>query len=61
MRSGMRSWSKCVIFSRSTKSSSNVAPRGPTRSEFWLSEIGVPKLVVSAVSPPVLRWCVSPP
>ncbi|HTV21690.1 MAG TPA: hypothetical protein VMG12_23535 [Polyangiaceae bacterium] len=43
-----------MIFSRNTKSSSSVAPRGPARSEFWFSETGVPWLVVSVVSPPAL-------
>ena len=40
MRSGMRSWSKWVIFSRRMKSSSSVGPRRPALSEFWLSAIG---------------------
>ena len=67
MRSGMRSWSKWKIFSRRTKSSSSVGPRAPARSEFWLSEIGCPKLVVSvsasarALSSRARDWCVSPP
>ena len=47
MRSGMRSWSKCVIFSRRMKSSSSVGPRRPAFSEFWLSATGTPWLVVS--------------
>ena len=59
MRSGMRSWSKWVIFSRRMKSSSRVGPRGLARSEFWLSEIGRPWLVVNALS--VACWCHSPP
>ena len=46
MRSGMRSWSKWVIFSRRMKSSSSVGPRGVARSEFWLSATGMPWLVV---------------
>ena len=46
MRSGMRSWSKWVIFSRRMKSSSRVGPRAPLLSEFWLSAIGAPWLVV---------------
>src|SRR5690349_190471 len=52
MRSGMRSWSKWVIFSRRMKSSSRVGPRGVSRSEFWLSATGMPWLVVSAGWPP---------
>ncbi len=47
MRSGMRSWSKCVIFSRRMKSSSSVGPRSPAFSEFWLSPTPTPWLVVS--------------
>jgi hypothetical protein len=42
IRSGMRSWSKCVIFSRRTKSSSRVGPRSPALSEAWLLLIGTP-------------------
>ena len=57
MRSGIRSWSKCVIFSRITKSSSNVGPRVPPRSEFWLSETTVPWLVVSMSMPFALEAC----
>ena len=34
IRSGIRSWSKCWIFSRRMKSSSRVEPRGPAFSEF---------------------------
>ena len=34
IRSGMRSWSKWVIFSRRMKSSSSVGPRSPALSEF---------------------------
>ena len=45
MRSGMRSWSKCVIFSRRMKSSSSVGPRSPAFSEFWLSAMATPWLV----------------
>ena len=37
IRSGMRSWSKWVIFSRRMKSSRRVGPRRPAFSEFWLS------------------------
>src|SRR5262245_50207658 len=37
----MRSWSKCVIFSRRMKSSSRAGPRRPALSEFWLSPAGV--------------------
>src|SRR6185436_19295873 len=48
MRSGMRSWSKCVIFSRRMKSSSSVGPRRPALSELWLSPTGTPWLVVSS-------------
>ena len=33
IRSGMRSWSKWVIFSRRMKSSSSVGPRRPAFSE----------------------------
>src|SRR5436190_3929184 len=43
----MRSWSKCVIFSRRMKSSSSVGPRTPALSELWLSGICRPWLVVS--------------
>ena len=48
MRSGIRSWSKWVIFSRRMKSSSSVGPRSPALSECWLSATGTPWLVVSA-------------
>src|SRR5688572_13881366 len=48
MRSGMRSWSKCVIFSRRMKSSSSAGPRSPAFREFWLSAIRTPWLVVRA-------------
>ncbi len=44
----MRSWSKWLIFSRSTKSSSTVGPRSPALSEFWLSATSTPWLVVNA-------------
>ncbi len=47
MRSGMRSWSKWVIFSRRMKSSSSAGPRSPALSEFWLSAMATPWLVVS--------------
>ncbi len=57
----MRSWSKWVIFSRRTKSSSSVGPRAPLVSEFWLSEIAVPWLVVSVLSAEVVVWWSSPP
>ena len=43
----MRSWSKCVSFSRKIKSSIKVGPRKPAFSEFWLSPTGTPWLVVS--------------
>jgi hypothetical protein len=33
----------------------------PLLSEFWLSEIAVPWLVVSHCSGPPAFWCVSPP
>ena len=46
----MRSWSKCVIFSRRMKSSRSVGPRSPARSEFSSSAIGTPWLVVSVLS-----------
>ena len=36
-RSGMRSWSKCMIFSRRWKSSSRVGPRSPAVSELSAS------------------------
>ena len=55
MRSGMRSWSKWVIFSRRMKSSSSVGPRRPAFSEFWLSAIGTPWLVVSTWPPESTR------
>jgi hypothetical protein len=42
----MRSWSKCVIFSRRMKSSSSAGPRMPARSECWLSATGTAWLVV---------------
>ena len=48
MRSGIRSWSKCVIFSRRMKSCSSVGPRSPALSELWLSATGTPWFVVSA-------------
>ena len=61
MRSGMRSWSKCMIFSRRMKSSSSVGPRGPCFSEFWLSAMTTPWLVVSGGRlPPACCWY-SPP
>ena len=41
----MRSWSKCVIFSRRMKSSSSVGPRSPAFSECWLSATGTPWFV----------------
>src|SRR5690554_7367395 len=47
MRSGMRSWSKWVIFSRRMKSLSSAGPRTPALSEDWLSAISTPWLVVS--------------
>jgi hypothetical protein len=43
------------LFSRSTKSSSKVGPRAPLRSEFWLSETGMPWLAVRVWSA-VLRY-----
>jgi hypothetical protein len=46
----MRSWSKCVIFSRRMKSSSSAGPRTPYFSEFWLSATGTPWLVVSTLA-----------
>ena len=55
MRSGMRSWSKCVIFSRRMKSSSSAGPRSPALSEFWLSATGTPWLVVSTRPPESTR------
>ena len=55
MRSGMRSWSKCVIFSRRMKSSSSAGPRSPALSEFWLSATGTPRLVVSGRSEESVR------
>src|SRR5690606_24475774 len=47
MRSGMRSWSKWVIFSRRMKSLSSAGPRTPALSEDWLSAMSTPWLVVS--------------
>jgi len=47
-RSGMRSWSKCMIFSRRWWSSSSVGPRELTRSELSVSSTGVPWAVVMA-------------
>src|SRR4051794_16055717 len=45
----MRSWSKCVIFSRSQKSSISVGPRPPpTRRLSSVLSIGVPNAVVMA-------------
>ena len=61
MRSGMRSWSKCVIFSRRMKSSSSVGPRSPAFSEFWLSAMATPWLVVSTWPPPSARTRSSEP
>ena len=55
MRSGIRSWSKWVIFSRRMKSSSSVGPRSPAFSEFWLSATGTPWLVVSGWPPESTR------
>ena len=49
-RSGIRSWSKCMIFSRRWKSSSSVGPRSPTRRLLSVSSTGTPWAVVS-VSP----------
>ena len=54
-RSGMRSWSKCMIFSRRWKSSSRVGPRSPTRRLLSVSSTGTPVAVVS-VSPPWAHW-----
>ncbi|MCY1520454.1 hypothetical protein D9M68_552310 [compost metagenome] len=48
MRSGMRSWSKWVIFSRRTKSFSKAGPRKPALSECWLSLTRTPWFVVRA-------------
>src|ERR1044072_6266038 len=42
----MRSWSKCVIFSRKRKSSIKVGPRSPALSELWLSFMRVLGLVL---------------
>ena len=61
MRSGMRSWSKCVIFSRRMKSSSSVGPRSPAFSEFWLSAMATPWLVVSTWPPASARTRSSEP
>jgi hypothetical protein len=57
MRSGMRSWSKWVIFSRRMKSSSRDGPRRPAISEFWLSATGTPWWVVSTCLDPSMRAC----
>ena len=48
-RSGIRSWSKCIIFSRKWKSSSKVGPLSPTVSEFSSSLTFIPLFVVIAV------------
>ena len=45
-RSGMRSWSKCVIFSRRWKSCSRVGPRAPALSEWSVSRSRAPGDVV---------------
>src|SRR5436190_5413038 len=55
MRSGIRSWSKWVIFSRRMKSSSNAGPRNPAFREFWLSATYTPWFVVMAREPPSVR------
>ena len=47
-RSGMRSWSKCMIFSRRWKSSSRVGPRELTRRLLSVSSTFTPSDVVSA-------------
>ena len=47
-RSGMRSWSKRVIFSRRWKSSSSVGPRGPALSESSVCGTRTPWSVVRA-------------
>ncbi len=57
----MRSWSKWKIFSRRWKSSSNVGPHRPARSEFWSSATATPCRVVSTGRPPSAVWWVSPP
>ena len=54
-RSGMRSWSKCMIFSRRWKSSNRVGPRSPTRRLLSVSSTGTPVAVVR-VSPPWAHW-----
>src|SRR5688572_3043496 len=43
------------------KSSSSVGPRGEGRSEFWLSAIGTPRLVVRVSCAPPTSWCSSSP
>jgi hypothetical protein len=48
-RSGMRSWSKRVIFSRRWKSSSSEGPRGPGFSESSVCSIRTPWSVVRNV------------
>ena len=55
MRSGMRSWSKCVIFSRRMKSFSSAGPRSPALSEFWLSATATPWFVVRRCPVPSTR------
>ena len=55
MRSGIRSWSKCVIFSRRMKSSSKAGPRKPAFSEFWLSATDTPWFVVRTRPPESTR------
>ena len=50
-RSGIRSWSKWVIFSRKWKSSSRVGPREPALSEWSVSGSRRPSAVVRCAPP----------
>ena len=45
-RSGMRSWSKCMIFSRRWWSCRSTGPRGPALSEWSVSRTRTPVAVV---------------
>ncbi len=56
-RSGIRSWSKCMIFSRRWKSSRRVGPRSPTRRLLSVSSTGTPLAVVSTVTTLGPLWC----
>jgi len=61
MRSGMRSWSKCWVFSISRKSSSRTGPRGFALSEFSSSAMIRPRCEDMGGWVPPATWCSSPP